>query len=124
MFVSIYGAEAGDLVLRCLALGGVYVGGGIAPKILPALKYRSFMRAFTDKARFAPLLAKLDVAVCLDPELPSEAPRARQGVFSSSRPPAIFSHCVGDERVSSPDGQAGSPRRLHRSAIVSPTPSP
>ena len=49
MFVSAYGAEAGNLALKVMATGGVYVGGGIAPKILPKLRTGSFVRAFTAK---------------------------------------------------------------------------
>ena len=50
MFVSAYGAEAGNLALRGVATSGLYVGGGIAPKILPALKTGLFMDAFLAKA--------------------------------------------------------------------------
>lgn len=67
-FASIYGAEAGDLALRCLAVGGVFVGGGIAPKILPALTDGGvFLRAFSDKGRFSELLAGVEVSVALEP---------------------------------------------------------
>lgn len=67
-FVSIYGGEAGNLALKFLALGGVYVGGGIAPKILEALKSGLFMRSFMDKGRFKPLLSEIQVKVILNPE--------------------------------------------------------
>jgi glucokinase len=67
MFVSIYGAEAGDLALKCLAVGGVFVGGGIAPKILPALRSGAFLRSFTDKGRFSELLSGFEVSVSLNP---------------------------------------------------------
>ncbi len=63
MFVAIYGAEAGNLALKCLAVGGVYIGGGIAPQILPALTRDTFMDAFLDKGRFAPLLRDMPVYV-------------------------------------------------------------
>ena len=66
LFISIYGAEAGNLALRTLAVGGVYVGGGIAPKILPALKRGSFIRAFRDKGRFERLLSEVPVKVILN----------------------------------------------------------
>ncbi len=56
LFVALYGAEAGNLVLRAKSLRGLYVGGGIAPKILVKLKDGTFMRAFTDKGRYAGLL--------------------------------------------------------------------
>ena len=68
LFCSIYGAEAGNLALKCLALGGVFVGGGIAPKILPALrKPDTFMRGFTEKGRFGDLMRSLEVSVALNP---------------------------------------------------------
>jgi glucokinase len=66
MMVEIYGAEAGNLALKLLATGGVYVGGGIAPKILPVLRDGVFMRAFTAKGRFADLLARVPVHVILN----------------------------------------------------------
>ena len=66
LFVSIYGAEAGNLALKFLARGGVYVGGGIAPTILPKLRDGTFLRAFTDKGRLAPLLSRLPVRVILE----------------------------------------------------------
>lgn len=68
MFVSAYGAEAGNLALRGLALGGVYVGGGIAPKILPAIEGGAFMQAFLDKAPMTDLLTRVGVKVILNSE--------------------------------------------------------
>lgn len=65
-FVKIYGNEAGNLALKMLALGGVYVGGGIAPKILDALKEKTFMEAFVDKGRFKELLSGIPVKVILN----------------------------------------------------------
>lgn len=70
LFVSIYGAEAGNLALKCLARGGVYVGGGIAPTILPLLKDGTFLQAFSDKGRMASLLSRLPVRVVLEPRAP------------------------------------------------------
>ena len=67
MFVSIYGAAAGNLALQVLAYGGVYVGGGIAPKILPKLSDGRFMQGFTDKGRYATLLQSIPVQVALNP---------------------------------------------------------
>ena len=64
--MSIYGAEAGNLALKLKATGGVYVGGGIAPKILPKLRDGAFRRAFLAKGRFAELLAEIPVRVILD----------------------------------------------------------
>jgi glucokinase len=66
IFVSVYGAEAGNLALRVKSVRGLYVGGGIAPKILPKLKDGTFMRAFGDKGRYADLLAAIPVQVILN----------------------------------------------------------
>ncbi len=66
MFVDAYGAEAGNLALRTVATGGVFVGGGIAPKILPALADGRFLRAFLDKAPFEELLSRMPVKVILN----------------------------------------------------------
>jgi glucokinase len=65
-FVSLYGAEAGNLALKFLALGGLYIGGGIAPKILPAMQSGGFMKAFTAKGRFSSLLSAVPVRIILD----------------------------------------------------------
>ena len=70
MFVSMYGAEAGNLALKALAVGGVYVGGGIAPKILTGIKSGGFLAAFADKGRMAPLLRSIPVHVVLDSRAP------------------------------------------------------
>jgi glucokinase len=66
MFVSAYGAEAGNLALKLLSVGGVYVGGGIAPRILEKLKDGRFMKAFTDKGRLSQLLVNMPVRVILE----------------------------------------------------------
>ncbi len=66
IFVEIYGAEAANLALKYLALGGVYIGGGIAPKILPALQKGGLIRAFLEKGRLRPTLEKIPVYVCLN----------------------------------------------------------
>jgi glucokinase len=68
MFVDAYGAEAGNLALRVVATGGLFIGGGIAPKILAALTDGRFMRAFCDKAPFEALLASIPVKVILNAE--------------------------------------------------------
>lgn len=65
-FVAIYGAQAGNLALSCLPTGGLYIGGGIAPKILPALQEGRFMEAFRAKAPMAEVLASIPVSVVLD----------------------------------------------------------
>jgi glucokinase len=66
LFVSVYGAEAGNLAVRGKAIGGVYVGGGIAPKLLAKLKDGTFMRAFLDKGRYRQLLSSIPVRVILN----------------------------------------------------------
>ena len=66
LFVSLYGSEAGNAALRFLATGGVYVGGGIAPKIVEKLKEPTFMTAFTTKGRLSPLLHNVPVRVILN----------------------------------------------------------
>ena len=66
IFVSAYGAEAGNLALKLLSVGGVYVGGGIAPRILEKLRDGAFMRAFTDKGRLSPLLENMPVRIILE----------------------------------------------------------
>jgi glucokinase len=66
MFIAAYGAAAGNLALLGTAVGGVYIGGGIAPKILPRLTGGSFIRAFLDKGRFAEYLRRIPVRVLLN----------------------------------------------------------
>jgi glucokinase len=66
LFTAIYGAEAANLALKYLALGGVYVCGGIAPKILPALREGGFIRAFLAKGRLRSTLEQIPVRVSLN----------------------------------------------------------
>jgi glucokinase len=66
LFVTFYGAEAGNLALKLLATGGLFIGGGIAPKILPALKTGEFMNAFVAKGRLQPVLEKIPVRIVLN----------------------------------------------------------
>ncbi len=66
LFSAAYGAEAGNLALKVLATGGLYLGGGIAPKILKTLQAGPFMEAFLDKGRLSPLLEATPVRVILD----------------------------------------------------------
>jgi glucokinase len=70
IFVSVYGAEAGNLALKALALGGVVVAGGIAPRIVPALRAGEFIAAFRDKGRLASLMEAIPVRVALNPKMP------------------------------------------------------
>jgi glucokinase len=69
-FAYLYGAEAGNLALKCVAVGGVFVGGGIGPKLLPVLRGGAFLHGFTDKGRFADFLDGIDVNVALNPRTP------------------------------------------------------
>jgi glucokinase len=80
MFVEAYGAEAGNLALRGVASAGVYIGGGIAPKILPALRDGAFMRAFLSKEPMRTLLERMPVHVVLnsDAGLVGAAVKARE----------------------------------------------
>jgi glucokinase len=66
MFVSAYGAEAGNLALKVLSVGGLYIGGGIGPRILEKLKDGTFLKAFTDKGRLSQLLINMPVRVILE----------------------------------------------------------
>jgi glucokinase len=66
IFAGAYGAETGNIALKVLAAGGMYLGGGIAPKILKTLKNGEFMQAFIDKGRLSPLLESIPVRVILD----------------------------------------------------------
>jgi glucokinase len=69
LFVSIYGSEAGNCALDYRATGGVFLAGGIAPKILPALKRPAFLRSFRNKPPMDGLLSKIPVRVVLEPRL-------------------------------------------------------
>jgi glucokinase len=69
LFVSLYGAEAGNMALKTLATGGVFIAGGIAASMAPLLAQGEFVRSFNDKGRFSPLLAKVPVAVVLDKQV-------------------------------------------------------
>jgi glucokinase len=70
LFASLYGAEAGNVALKFMATGGVYVGGGIAPKLLPVLQRGSFMKAFVAKGRFEELLRNVPVSIALNDKAP------------------------------------------------------
>jgi glucokinase len=66
IFASAYGAEAGNIALKVLAQGGIYLGGGIAPKMLKTLKSGGFIQAYLDKGRLSPVLEQIPVRVILD----------------------------------------------------------
>ncbi len=68
LFAEIYGAEAGNLALKTMSLGGIYIGGGIAPKILPFMRSGHFMNGFASKGRFEEMLRGIQVKISNDPE--------------------------------------------------------
>jgi glucokinase len=68
-FVKIYGAAAGNFALTALAVGGVFIGGGIAPKILPRLKDGPFLEAFASKGRFSEAMHRIPVNVVMAPDV-------------------------------------------------------
>jgi len=70
LWTEAYGAEAGNMALRILPFGGVYVAGGIALKILPKLKDGTFVRAFSDKQNLSTQLAKIPIFVVLNEDAP------------------------------------------------------
>lgn len=69
MFVAILGAQSGNLALTLLATGGVYVAGGIAPKIIARIRQGGFVQAFNDKGRFAELMRRIPVKVVMNPKV-------------------------------------------------------
>jgi glucokinase len=69
LFCSLYGAEAGNLALKCLSYGGVYLAGGIAAKILPMLQQEEFMCSFLAKGRCRAALDTISVKVCTNPDV-------------------------------------------------------
>jgi len=70
LFVTLYGAEAGNLALKALARGGVFVAGGIAPKILPKMQNGKFFKAFCEKEKFQELLSHIPIHIVLNEEAP------------------------------------------------------
>jgi glucokinase len=87
LWVSVYGAEAGNLALKAMATGGIYLSGGISPKILPCLNGPLFMRAFLQKGRLRPLLESIPVKVVTN---------EKAGLLGAARCAAVKS---GVERV-------------------------
>ncbi len=70
LWVSLYGSEAGNLALKCLARGGVYVGGGIAPKVLDQLKDGAFFDSFSRKSNFGILLRDFPIYIVVNEDAP------------------------------------------------------
>ena len=69
VFISVLGSETGNLALKTLAMGGVYLGGGIAPRILPLLTKGIFLNSFREKGRYTDLMDRIPVSVILDPHV-------------------------------------------------------
>ncbi len=81
LWTAIYGAEAGNLALKALSRGGMFVAGGIAPKILPKMKDGTFLQGFREKEKFEEMLSHVPVQIVLNQEAPmlgaaAEAARA------------------------------------------------
>jgi glucokinase len=70
LWTEAYGSEAGNVAMRTLAFGGVYIAGGIAPKILPKMQDGTFFRAFCDKTLLSPVLARIPIYVVLNEDAP------------------------------------------------------
>jgi glucokinase len=87
MFASIYGAEAGNMALRTMAVGGVFVGGGIAPRIRAKLADGTFIAAFRNKGRLSDMIAAIPVHLVLNPRAPLlGAARAARELLHEGRP--------------------------------------
>jgi glucokinase len=69
IFVAVFGAEAGNLALKMKAVGGIFLAGGIAPKILPKLTTSTFLQAFLDKGRLRRLMEIIPIKVITDEKL-------------------------------------------------------
>ena len=82
-FVRLYGAEAGNLALKVMSRGGVYIGGGIAPKILPMLQNGAFIDAFLNKGRMRRLLEAIPVRVILNDRAALFGPALRAAQLDS-----------------------------------------
>jgi glucokinase len=84
LFVSVYGAEAGNLALKIMATGGLYIGGGIAPKILPKLQSPAFLQVFFAKGRMEKILREMPVYVITN-DLTALLGAARYAAMSMSQ---------------------------------------
>ncbi len=99
LFVALYGAEAGNLALKFMATGGVFLGGGIAPKILPKLQGPAFHEAFVAKGRMRRLLEAIPVRVIVNDKtaLLGAARHAalRAGLLDAASPERNLPACSG-----------------------------
>jgi glucokinase len=81
IFVRLYGAEAGNLALKVLPWGGLFLVGGIAPKLIERLRQGDFMRSMLNKGRMSGLLSQIPVAVVMNPHVPLLGARARANML-------------------------------------------
>ena len=88
LFISIYGAAAGNLALQVMAIGGVYIGGGIAPKIIWKLKDGTFVKAFKDKGRLSHIVANIPVKVIMNQKTALLGAASRAATLAHSLSPA------------------------------------
>lgn len=100
LFVELYGAEAGNLALKLLARGGLYLGGGIAPKIIDRLRGPAFMQALVAKGRMRPLLEAIPVAG--NHEQANRAPRRRALRGATWRRSVVNQRAAQPGKVSEP----------------------
>jgi glucokinase len=85
LFMSVYGAEAGNLALKLLPTGGLFIAGGMAPKLITALRGGEFMRALLDKGRMRPVLESIPIAVVMNRRIALLGARAQASVIYRSR---------------------------------------
>jgi glucokinase len=85
LFVSLYGAEAGNLALKVLPSGGLFVAGGMSPKLIAALRRGEFMRSMLDKGRMRPVLERVPVAVVMNPRVALLGARATASMVYRTR---------------------------------------
>jgi glucokinase len=90
LFVSLYGSESGNLALQYRATGGIFIAGGIAPKILPAMRDPVFLDSFGSKPPLEDLLSRIPIHIVLDPRLPlfGAASAAYRIAMETTRPPS------------------------------------
>jgi glucokinase len=95
LFASAYGAETGNIALKVLATGGMYIGGGIAPKILKTLQNGAFIQAFLDKGRLSALLQAIPVRVILD----DTCALLGAAAYAEAQAARISGHSARDESI-------------------------
>ena len=113
LWTAIYGAEAGNLALKALSRGGVFVAGGIAPKILPKMKDGTFLRAFREKEKFEEMLSRVPVQIVLNQEAPmlGAAAEAARVLGEPARPSPFWIPFAGKHSLSQRR------RRIHHCSI-------